>query len=144
MSATVFVDTNVFLYALDERDANKQSAARDWKLSLWQTRNGRTSYQVLSEFYVKALRLWPEARAQARAEVQDLFHWNPVVMDHQVLSSAWKLQDRYKLPFSDALIVAAALAAKCRYLLTEDLQADTVIENVKVVSPFQVRPAEIH
>lgn len=143
MSVRVFVDTNVFLYALDDSDSKKQSAAQEWKSFLWMNRSGRTSIQVLSEFYVNALRLWPDARSHARAEVQDLVHWNPVVIDDQLLTVAWKLQDRYKLSFWDCLIVAAALAANCRYLLTEDLQPNTVIETVKVISPFQVRPNEI-
>jgi len=34
------------------------------------------------------------------------------------------VQDRYQLSFWDALIVAAAKSHACRYLLTEDLQAN--------------------
>jgi predicted nucleic acid-binding protein len=39
------------------------------------------------------------------------------------------------------LIVAAAKVASCRYLLTEDLQADQDIDGVIVINPFLRAPA---
>src|SRR5580692_603204 len=51
MTAPVFVDTNVFLYALDPFDLKKQEAARMWREELWKSRLGRISFQVLREFY---------------------------------------------------------------------------------------------
>ena len=51
MIAPVFVDTNVFIYALDDADRKKQAAAREWRAELWKRRQGRISFQVLQEFY---------------------------------------------------------------------------------------------
>ncbi|MGD0909692.1 MAG: VapC toxin family PIN domain ribonuclease, partial [Candidatus Acidiferrales bacterium] len=68
MTATIFVDTNVFLYALDLADPKKQSAALAWRTELWKTGQGRISFQVLQEFYVKAAQKWPDRRDTARAE----------------------------------------------------------------------------
>jgi predicted nucleic acid-binding protein len=59
MTAPVFVDTNVLLYAVDTADAEKHRAASAWRLELWKSRRGRLSYQVLQEFYVQALRKNP-------------------------------------------------------------------------------------
>jgi predicted nucleic acid-binding protein len=143
MTAPVFVDSNVFLYALDEADKSKQQAARNWRSRLWASRSGRVSFQVLSEFYVNALRLRPSARDQARAEVRDLLAWNPVVGDAALLERAWKLQDRYGLSYWDALIVAAAKVASCGYLLTEDLQAGQKLDGIEVVSPFLRDPESV-
>src|SRR5260370_34071974 len=123
MTAPVFVDSNVFLYAMDEADPKKQQAARNWRAELWKNRLGRISFQVLSEFYVNAVRKRPEARDEARAEVRDLLAWNPLTADAALLEQGWKIQDRYQLSYSYALIVAAAKASSCRYLFTEDLQA---------------------
>jgi predicted nucleic acid-binding protein len=143
MTATVFVDTNVFIYALDEADLQKQEAARIWRAELWKSRRGRISYQVLQEFYAKVTRRWPQARQQARAEVRDLLAWRPVSVDAAILDRGWTLQDRYQLSFWDALIVAAARAASCRYLLTEDLQAQQDLDGVVVINPFSVDPAAL-
>jgi predicted nucleic acid-binding protein len=139
----VFVDSNVLLYAVDDADLNKQQAAREWRSQLWRSRRGRVSFQVLSEFYVNAVRKLPSAREQARAEVRDLLAWNPVVAEEALLERGWKIQDRYRLSYWDALIVAAAKAASCRYLLTEDLQAGQALEGIEVVNPFLRTPESV-
>src|ERR1700690_608747 len=139
----VFVDSNVFLYAFDEAHPDKQQAARNWRAELWKSRRGRVSFQVLGEFYVNAVRKQPAAREEARAEVRDLLVWNPVVTDAALLERGWKLQDRYQLSYWDALIVAAARTALCRYLLTEDLQAGQELDGIEVVNPFLRSPESV-
>ena len=141
--SSVFVDSNVFLYAVDEADANKQRAARCWRAELWKSRRGRVSFQVLGEFYVNAVRKRPAASEEARAEVRDLLAWDPVVTDAAMLELGWKLQDRYQLSYWDALIVAAAKTASCRYLLTEDLQAGQRMDGIEVVIPFLRSPESV-
>jgi predicted nucleic acid-binding protein len=143
MSAPVFVDTNVLLYAVDEAEPRKHGAAIEWRADLWRSRRGRVSYQVLQEFYVQALRKNPKRTAAARAEVRDLLAWDPIPVDGAVVEGAWHLQDRYRLSFWDALIVAAAHAAGCGYLLTEDLSHGQILDGVRVVSPFEVSPGDL-
>ncbi|HWY21729.1 MAG TPA: PIN domain-containing protein [Candidatus Acidoferrum sp.] len=143
MSALIFVDSNVFLYAMDEANPQKQRAARHWRGELWKSRRGRVSFQVLGEFYVNAVRKRPAARDEARAEVRDLLAWNPVVADAALLEHGWRIQDRYQLSYWDALIVAAAKASSCSYLLTEDLQAGQKLDGLEVVSPFLREPESI-
>jgi len=143
MTAPVFVDSNVFLYALDKADLKKQQAARNWRAELWKSRRGRLSFQVLGEFYVNAIRLLPKARDEARSEVRDLLAWRPVVTDAALLERGWKIQDRYQLSYWDALIVAAAKTSSCSYLLTEDLQAGQNLDGIEVVNPFLCEPQSI-
>lgn len=143
MSAPVFVDTNVLLYAVDTADAEKQAAAAAWRAMLWRSRRGRISYQVLQEFYVQAVRKDPERAEAARAEVRDLFAWDPVVVDAATVETAWSLQGRFSLTFWDALIVAASLTAGCKHLLTEDLGHGQDLDGVVVVNPFRLAPSEL-
>jgi predicted nucleic acid-binding protein len=143
MSAPVFVDTNVLLYAADSRDPDKQRAAAAWRSELWRSRRGRVSYQVLQEFYVQALRMSPKQEEAARAEVRDLFAWEPLAIDEPVLETAWDLQERFSLSFWDALIVAAAFTLECSYLLTEDLSHGQVLDGVRIVNPFRTSPSEL-
>ena len=140
MTAPVFVDTNVFIYAVDQADLRKQQAARDWRAELWKSRRGRTSFQVLQEFFVKVTQKAMSSREDVRAEVRDLLAWNPVPMNAIMLEHGWKIQDRYKLSFWDALIVSAAKQARCGYLLTEDLPSGQEIDGVVVVNPFHSDP----
>ena len=141
MTAPVFVDTNVFIYALDRANLKKQEAARAWRAELWKSRRGRISFQVLQEFYVKVTQKWPDARQDARSEIRDLLAWRPVTVDEIILERGWEIQDRYRLSFWDALIVAAAKAVSCRYLLTEDLQPGQDFDGLLVVNPFLDDPS---
>jgi predicted nucleic acid-binding protein len=140
MTATVFVDTNVFLYALDGSDLRKQEQAREWRTELWQRRSGRVSVQVLQEFYANVIRKWPSAKDEARSEIRNLLAWRPLVADASLLELGWKIQDRYQLSFWDSLIVAAAKTSGCRYLLTEDLKHEQELNGVIVANPFISRP----
>ncbi len=143
MIAPVFVDTNVFIYAIDRADPKKQAAAREWRSELWKRRQGRISFQVLHEFYAKVASKWPNARQEARAEVRDLLAWRPVRPDGAIIEQAWKVQDRFQFSFWDALIIAAAKSASCRYLLTEDLQTGQDIDGLLLVNPFHHSPASL-
>ena len=140
MTVPVFVDTNVFLYALDRSDPRKQAAAREWRGALWESHLGRTSFQVLQEFYSNVAHKWPDERARARDEIRDLLSWRPAAVNSNILEYVWKLHDRYSLSFWDALIVAAAKALACPYLLTEDLRTGQNLDGVKVISPFKTGP----
>jgi predicted nucleic acid-binding protein len=143
MTAPVFVDTNVLIYALDSTEPKKQQAAKAWRLNLWDGQTGRVSFQVLQEFYAQVTRKWPSFRALARAEVRDLLTWGPVPVDSVLLQRSWDIQDRYQLNFWDSLIVAAAKISACRYLLTEDLQDGQNLDGILIVSPFTHEPASL-
>jgi predicted nucleic acid-binding protein len=143
MTALVFVDSNVLIYAVDEGNQKKHETAKLWRSELWKSRCGRVSFQVLQEFYANVIRKWPSARGEAQAEIRSLLAWGPVSINAEILESSWKIQERYQLSFWDSLIVAAAKAASCRYLLTEDLQADQDLDGVLVVNPFHSDPIEI-
>lgn len=143
MTANVFVDTNVLIYAVDQADLKKQLAAQTWRAWLWETNRGRISFQVLQEFYVIARRKQPSANVEIRKEVSDLMTWQPIVLDSNVITRAWEIEDRYGISFWDALIVAAAKTAGCRYLLTEDLQRGQDLDGVMVVNPFFSEPSSL-
>jgi predicted nucleic acid-binding protein len=145
MTARVFVDTNVLVYQLDERDPAKQERARAWLDFIWTSRTGRVSFQVLSELYVTVTRklepgLDPEA---ARTVVKALGAWDPVPVNERVFAAAWIAQDRYRLSWWDALIVGAARLADCGVLLSEDLQHGQDLDGLRVINPFLVSPQEL-
>ncbi len=139
----IFVDTNVLIYALDEGEPAKCDAARAWRTALWRSRRGRVSYQVLQEFYVKILQKQLSSAHEVRSEIRDLLTWNPVQLSSELLELGWTLQDRYRMSFGDAMIVAAAKTASCKYLLTDDLQQNQDFDGLMVISPFEVTPKSV-
>lgn len=145
MSALVFVDTNVFLCTVDERDLPRQARARDWVRWCWMQQAGRISTQVLNEFYNNAITRFRAVMPvqQARAQVRNLRQWQPPHLDTYVIDGAWALQDRYALSYWDALIVSSAQQQGCNYLLSEDLPHQQRFETVQVLNPFLVGPDEL-
>ena len=139
---SIFVDTNVLVYARDLAVPHKQERAHEWMSALWASRLGRTSVQVLNEYYVTVTRkLSPALPAEdAREDVRDLRAWIPVPVSAGLMESAFEAEDRLSLSYWDSLIVAAAQAAGCEYLLTEDLQDGQRLHGVTVVDPFTHRP----
>ena len=137
-SVKVFVDTNVLVYARDTSESNKQIKAKQWIAHLWKTRSGRLSYQSFNEYYVVTTqRLKPGlAKEDARADLNALEAWKPLIVDKQVIDNAWKIQDRFQFSWWDSLILSAAQIQACDYLLSEDLQHNQVIGCVKVINPF--------
>jgi predicted nucleic acid-binding protein len=128
---------------MDSSQPDKQVAAMLWRGQLWKDRRGRTSFQVLQEFYVSAIRRWPQAAEEARAEVRDLLTWRPATVGVGTLLDSWQIQDRYGFSFWDSLIVAAAKATSCRFLLTEDLQHGQDLDGLLVISPFRGDPTSL-
>jgi predicted nucleic acid-binding protein len=145
MPDNIFVDTNVLVYARDATEATKQTQAHAWLEHLWRTRTGRVSYQVLQEYYVTVTnKLSPGLSPQAaRSDVLALCAWQPVEVDRPAMEGAWQIQDRFGFSWWDSLIVSAAKIAECRYLLSEDLQPDQMLDQVTVVSPFHATPGDI-
>lgn len=144
MTAPVFVDTNVFLYARDAGAPDKQARAADWLAFLWRERLGRTSIQVLSEYYVDVTRkldpgLDPD---DAWDDLTALFAWRPQPIDVEVMQRGREIHMRHRLSWWDSLVVAAAQAQGCALLLTEDLQDGATYGGVAVRSPFKLALGE--
>lgn len=144
MIAPVFVDTNVLIYARDSGEPAKQPRASAWLRHLWQERAGRTSVQVLSEYYVNVTRkLVPGlSREEAWDDAVALLAWRPQVIDSALLQSGHEIEQRYRLSWWDSLVVAAAQCQGCALLLSEDFQDGAVYGDVTVRSPFTLSLGE--
>ncbi len=138
----IFLDTNVLVYAADDRDPAKRDLARGWIAACWKRRCGRISTQVLNEYYNVIRRKFPTpvAGGDAREQVRRLQAWQPWQIDHQTVEAAWAVEARYQFHYWDALMVAAAQQQGCAALLTEDLQHDQVIDGVRILNPFITGP----
>lgn len=141
---TVFVDTNVLLYAQDPRNPDKQVRAQVWLDWCWREQRGRISSQVLHELYVNLRRLAPSLSAlQAREMVCHYRRWHPWTVDDATVDQAWLLQDKTSYSYWDSLMLAAALQQGCTYLLTEDLQHQQRIFKLAIINPFGCTPEEL-
>ena len=137
-----FVDTNVLLYSFDEKDKRKRERSRVWMEWLWQNASAQISWQVLQEFYYNAVFKLGVPTDQARLAVSAWSQWRPPEVTLGLFERAWFWMDEAKISFWDALIVAAAERAGCRWLLSEDFQSGRQFGAVTIVSPFATNPGE--
>ncbi len=144
MTALVFVDTNVLLYACDDSEPAKRPHAQAWLEHLWRERLGRSSMQVLSEYYVNLKRKGGTrlTAGEAWERVTRYFAWKPLPADEALLQRAREIEQRYRLSWWDSMVVAAAQLQDCALLLTEDLQDGAVFGSVRVRSPFTLAVEE--
>jgi predicted nucleic acid-binding protein len=140
MSAEDFIDTNVFIYHLDASDPRKQAIAERIIRQALTGGNACISYQVIQECLNTALRKAQVALdiAQGRAYLETvLAPLLRVSASVALYRRALEVQARWGFGFYDSLIVAAALAAGCTRLLSEDLQHGQRIETLTIHDPFR-------
>lgn len=130
-----FIDTNVFVYAVDERDPVKQRRARD---ILQTVDHAVISTQVLDEFYVVATRKLsiPLAPETAVAAVRRMAESECVAIDAELVLDAIEAGTRWQLSHWDALVVAAAHRSRCGVILTEDLHHGADYDGIRIENPF--------
>jgi predicted nucleic acid-binding protein len=145
MTALVFVDTNVLVYAVDASEPEKQPRARAWLERLWRTSRGRLSEQILQEYYVTVTRkLSPGLPAsRARDQVRRYSTWRTVDHDLGLLEHAWHFQGRFRVSWWDALVLAAARRQSCTHVLSEDFTHGADHEGMTVISPFARSPEDV-
>lgn len=136
MSGRDFVDTNVFVYAVDSAEPAKRDTARTLLAS--DDRQFVVSPQVLAEFFVVVTRRLaePMSTSDAASAVRAMAGLPVVVLDKHVTIRALGICEAAQISFWDAQIVAAARAGRCERILTEDLSHGTEIGSVTIENPF--------
>ena len=140
MSGKAFLDTNIFVYAYDDRDARKHSLAVDLIRQLTVSGDAVISYQVVQEFFNVALTRSSKklSHHDAHGLLEDVFRpLLTVPSSFALVSDAIRIQERYRLSWYDSLIVSAAQQAGCAILYSEDLQHGQQFGPVTVQDPFR-------
>jgi predicted nucleic acid-binding protein len=137
MTEPIFVDTNVWVYAVDAADPVKRQRA----LEITAADRGRdlvVSTQVLTEFYAVVTRklVVPISAEDAEAMVRHLDALPVVAIDGSLVLAAITGSREWRVSLWDALIIRAAEVAGCRRLLSEDLADGTRYGSVVVENPF--------
>lgn len=133
---SVFLDTNVVVYAFDGADPDKQRIA----IELLEAGDRLiVSTQVLLEaWWVLTRRLAVPLDEDHASKVIDELCALPVVStDPELVRRAIETSRRFSIAVWDGLIIEAARAAGCRRVLSEDLQSGQDFDGVAVENPFE-------
>lgn len=145
---TVFLDTNVLVYAHDRSQPVKGAAARTLIGGLVARGWPLLSVQVLSEFYWTTTRKIkvPLTHAEAVAEIGLLNSVaNVLPMTPAMLDVALQAVAAHGFPLWDAQLFAVAKTHGATVLLSEDFSHRRTVEGVTFLNPFAADfdPAEV-
>ena len=132
MSGDRFFDTNILIYAFAAGD--RRSVRAEALLA----EGGVIGVQVLNEFtnIVRCKLSWDWNQVDAVLAVISELVGPARPLTAGIHAHAVNLARGSTLSFYDALVVAAAADAKCRVLLTEDLQHGRKFGDVTIENPF--------
>lgn len=132
-----FLDTNILIYCVDESESSKRPKALALlRQLLTEAEPVCISTQVAVEFmrWVSRERL-PAVNSQNLLDTLTPFACQPTTIS--LVRSAWALAQDHTISWFDALIVQAALDARCTTLYSEDLQHGRRFGTLEIVNPFQ-------
>lgn len=134
MSHRVFIDTNIFIYALDTADIKKQQQAIELISS---HRNHIViSTQVLIEVAAVCMRKLGMRRIEASQTVAELAKFPTISTDTPLVLEALETSVSAQISVFDALVITAAASAKCATLYSEDLADGQEFGALTVRNPF--------
>lgn len=139
MSARVFIDTNIFVYAHDSTQGAKHKRAKALVETLWDSGDGILSTQVLQELCTNLRRksARPLSVEETRKLLEDYSTWDIVVNTAESVLQALDFESRYQISFWDALIVQAATSCEATIIYSEDLADGQTYGAVRVVNPLK-------
>ena len=128
-----FLDTNILVYAF----------TTDWRAAPAQSLLGRgclTSVQALNEFANVGRRklkmTWREVN-DASAAIRTLCR-TILPVDLETHADGLRIAERHGYAIFDALIIAAALRARCTVLYSEDMHDGMAIDaRLRIIDPFR-------
>ena len=134
----LFVDTNLWVYRLDQREAQKGQFIKSWLRQLAQEHEIVISTQVLIELRaVMARKLQPAmSTLEARKALEALVGFDVVSTDAALVLDAHELAAANQIAWFDALILEAAIRSHCSVLYSEDFHGGQHFGDLEIRNPF--------
>lgn len=134
----VFIDTNLWVYRLDQREPEKSRRISQWLREVASEHHIVLSTQVLIELRSVLTRKLkpPMPHEDTRLALNALAQFEVLATDTAVVLDAHELAQREQLSWFDALIVEAAIRSCCDRLYSEDLSHGRKFGRLTVCNPF--------
>ncbi len=139
MKDKYFIDTNIFVYAFDLEDPEKNKIANNLIKSALIEGQGCISYQIIQEFLNVSTK-----KSKVPMSFSDCHKYLDNVLSPlceifttiDLYHGALEIMERWQYSFYDSLVIAGAIQADCEILYSEDLQHNQKIQSLKVINPF--------
>ena len=116
MSDNIFVDTNIWLYALMNNNDKKQKKAT----AIVKKSNIIVSTQVINEICYN-LKIKTDYKEDEISQlIENIFNqYTVVIFSKDILTSASKIRTKYSISFWDSLIIAAAINNVTTFMIND-------------------------
>ena len=132
-----FLDTNFLIYCFSEDETDKRNRCRE----ILQNSDDQSvfvlSTQVIKEFTSVMINKYKIDPRKVKQIITDFTGFEIVQVDLELVRQAIDIHLLYRYSFWDSLIISAAQAANCNYLLSEDLQHGQIISGLVISNPFK-------
>ena len=138
MNAEVFVDTNIFLYSIDDNPAAAEK--RDVAREILRAEPWGWSVQVAAEFFVNATspkRSFRLATELANSLVETWLCFPTAEINAGIVRDAIALHQRFQTSYWDSAILATAKQLGCHTVYSEHLNDQQNYDGVTVINPFR-------
>lgn len=134
----VFIDTNLWVYRLDNREVDKSIEAGTWLREMAQHHEIVISTQVLIELRSVLSRKFKPAwsASDIGAALQVLTAFEVVTTNASLVMDAHELAVAEQLSWFDALIAEAAIRSGCAILFSEDFGEGRKLGGLMVRNPL--------
>ena len=132
----VFIDTNVWVYALSAQNHAKKKVAVNLIANSYREDVICVSSQVLKEFANFAFKKTAKSAAEINAMLTKIGSYTFVADTRELIADGVVGKETWQVGFYDALMIAAANKAGCSTIFTEDLNNGQKYGNVTAVNPF--------
>ncbi len=139
MRDKVFIDTNIFIYALTQPKDPKENFKRDSAIELLKkvlsSNQIIISTQIVNELHFNLLRKFniEDKKVFETIELNVVKISNVVPLCQLTYKKSFEVRENYKLSFWDSLVVASALINNCSTLYSEDMQNNLLIQNTLII-----------
>jgi predicted nucleic acid-binding protein len=139
LNMRVFVDTKIWVYRLDQREAEKRQFTKSWLRQVAQDHEIVISTQVLIELRsVMARKLQPSiSTSEARKALEALTGFEVVPTDAALVLDAHELAAANQIAWFDALILEAAIRSHCSVLYSEDFNVGQHFGDLEILNPIK-------
>jgi len=132
-----FIDTNIFVYAIDVEAKHKHKSAINFLYLIEKEEKIHVSNQVVKELTNTAIRRKIFNEAQLISYLDIFSGYRLSVISLKTIKESVRIKHRYQLSFYDSLIIATAIENNCTKLYSEDLNNSQSIEGLKIINPFK-------
>jgi len=143
MRDNVFLDTNIFIYALTQPKNKDDIQKRERAINLLEKLINQSyifvSVQIINELHINMVKKFKIDDSLTFKIIEDniLAIASVESLNHQTYTIAFEIRQEYNISYWDSLVVASALESSCDLLYSEDMQDGLIIKDrLKIINPF--------